>query len=391
MNDRSFSVYIHLPFCKSRCLYCDFFSTSQQTIPFAEYRNALISEWQGRRAAFSLSKRPFSVYIGGGTPSLWKAADLQLLLDAFSLEGDEEVTVEVNPKDADETWFHHLVRCGVNRFSLGVQAMDDERLRFLGRRHSVEDAARCVSLALSSGASSVSADLIYGTRGHTVAKWRKEVESLTVLGVHHISAYELTVAGKTPLALRQESGELVAVSEETMLRLYQTGRSALRKAGLVQYEISNFAKKGHRSRHNSQYWKGGEYLGLGAGAHGFVKSNGRLIRYGNTENVNEYLSGMKSEGPMEEGLGSSAFFEQVSTIDHARELVMLGLRTSDGAAFEEIISVLPPSVAITWRSIAETLQNRRLVRLSSGRMIPTVQGMLLADGTAEMFFGKGSD
>jgi putative oxygen-independent coproporphyrinogen III oxidase len=386
MNDGLFSVYIHLPFCKSRCVYCDFFSTTTKAIPFVAYRRALMLEWQQRRAAFRHLHRPLTIYIGGGTPSLWPKDELLALLDAFALRGDEEVTVEVNPKDADEQWFRDLVQCGVNRFSIGVQALDDERLSFLGRRHSAEDAGRCVSAALSSGARSVSADLIFGTSSHTTKKWRQELESIIDLGVHHVSAYELTLAKGTPLAKRHARGEPVTASEKAMLALYRTGRAMFRKAGLVQYEVSNFARKGHRSIHNSQYWRGGEYLGLGAGAHGFVKSVGRLLRYGNTEDVDEYLRAAESAGQTEDGLGKGAFTEQISILDHARELMMLGLRTSDGAAFEKIISVLPSAVQDTWKLIAKSLQNEKLVRLALGRMIPTARGMLCADGIAERFF-----
>ncbi len=387
MDDVPFSVYLHLPFCKSRCVYCDFFSTVEEPIPFEAYRKALTAEWQRRRRVLGSDHRLLSLYVGGGTPSLWKAGELCALIETFDLKGDEEVTVEVNPKDAEEMWFGELAAGGVNRFSIGVQSTNDERLSFLGRRHSSTDAVRCVEAAFRSGALSVSADLIYGTFGQTAEEWNLELETVIGLGVHHVSAYELTVAEGTVLDARRKSGEAVTVSEKALVELYQIGRRTLEKAGFSQYEVSNFAQEGHRSKHNTAYWRGGAYLGLGAGAHGFLKLDGRLVRYGNSEDVDDYLAAaLENEAPVEAGLGSRAFTEEVSALDHARELIMLGLRTSDGAPFDEIICTLPREVKETWASIAASLVGEKLVRFASGRMIPTARGMLFADGIAERFF-----
>lgn len=383
-------VYIHLPFCKSRCAYCDFFSTATNEIPFDAYRTALVSEWKRRRVATTsyLGKRR-SLYIGGGTPSLWPAKALTDLLGELSVREDEEVTVEVNPKDADRRWFQALRDAGVNRFSIGVQALDDERLRFLGRRHNAEDARRAVKSALLSGAKSVSADLIFGAAGHGVEAWKREIEALVDLGVHHISAYELTLSKGTPLFAKSCSGERVTADEDTLAKLYRAARGTLKRLGLPQYEVSNYAPSKHRSRHNLNYWKGGEYLGLGAGAHGFVLALEKSTRYCNTEDTASYIrAALESDAPLATGIDPGGFTEHLSDLDRAREKIMLGLRTISGAPFEEILHTLPLEQRDLWQKEARKLisQKPALLRLRKGRLVPTARGLISADGIAQRFF-----
>lgn len=383
----AYAVYIHLPFCKTRCVYCDFYSTVTDAVPFERYGRAVIAEWKRRLAGAPHLERISSVYIGGGTPSLWSVDALGMLLAAFSLQGDEEVTVEVNPKDGDEKWFAALVGAGVTRFSIGVQSMDPLRLSFLGRRHSVEDASRAVRAAVSSGAQSVSADLIFGTPGHQVDGWSRELEDLVSLGVHHVSAYQLTIAESTPLFAKQERGETVSTDEDGAARLYRTVRILLAKRGFKQYEVSNFAPRQYQSKHNLHYWRGGEYMGLGAGAHGFVRTQDRLCRTANCDDVERYMgAALSGEAPLATHLGEGGFTENLSQTDHARERLMLGLRTTNGAPFEAILASVPPEVQKVWQKAAASLALNKLVRLKNGHIVPTAAGLIRADGIAECFF-----
>ncbi len=380
-----YSIYIHLPFCKSRCLYCDFFSTSPNIIPFKEYAEVLRLELAARKAALPQLNRLLSVYIGGGTPSLWSAEQLGALLKELPIRGNEEITVEVNPRDACSDWFSSLVDYGVNRFSIGVQSLNDKRLEYLGRQHSVEDAVQAVRGALCSGANSVSADLIYGTYGQKPKIWKKEIVKLTDLGVTHVSAYELTIAKNTPFGMRKAEGEEISANEEIVEELYQTTLEVLSQKGFEHYEISNFALEGQRSRHNEHYWRGGEYIGLGAGAHGCSKLGNELIRYSNTQDIECYLDYKNNEqSPLNESIGGQT--EYLSMIDQAKERIMLGLRTSDGIVFEKILKSIPLSMKDEWLKIARKLEKRNMVYLCEGKMIPTIAGMANADGLAEEFF-----
>ena len=389
MND--YSIYIHLPFCKTRCAYCDFFSIAATPIPFEGYLNAVTREWERRRSAFEPFGPLRSLYIGGGTPSLWPAELLCELLGRFALHAETEVTVEVNPRDADRAWFQAVVRAGVNRFSVGVQSLDDERLRFLGRTHTARDGRIAVETAVSSGARSVSGDLIYGTPGQTAEGLSKELRDLMSCGVSHVSAYELTIAEETPLGRRQQQGDRVKAGEHQLTALYRTVRETLADADFAQYEISNWARERHRSVHNISYWQGGLYCGLGAFAHGFFISEPEQTRtrYGNGNLVDAYIDDvLSSEAPTASHLGKNGFTEQISDLDHARERVMLGLRTADGVAFEEILPWVPPGGGLParWRAEATRLQAEGWVRIQDGRLLPTAEGLLRADGLAERFF-----
>ena len=384
-----YSIYIHLPFCKTRCAYCDFFSTVRDPIPTEGYQRALVREWNRRRGYFESIGPLRSLYIGGGTPSLWPAEGVCELLSHFDLQPDTEVTVEVNPRDRDRAWFDAAVRAGVRRFSVGVQALDDGRLRFLGRTHTAKDGLAAVEAARSAGAQSVSGDLIYGTPGQTEEGVERELHELVESGVSHLSAYELTVAEETPLGRRRLQGERVKASERRLTALYRTVREAAAALDFAQYEISNWAREGHRSVHNMSYWQGGIYCGLGAGAHGFFTAVPEQLRtrYGNGNLVEAYIYDvLSSHAPTAAHFGEQGFTETVSDLDHARERVMLGLRTVDGVAFEDILQWVPEALIDKWREEAERLQTEGWARIHSGRLLPTAEGLLRADGLAERFF-----
>ncbi len=370
----AFSIYVHFPFCKGRCPYCDFVSMDVDVIPRERYLGALLEEWSGCGTA-AKEREPLSVYLGGGTPSLWPAADLERLIRA--LEGGakvSEVTVELNPGDADDEWFRHLVDAGVSRFSVGVQAMDDDRLRWLGRRHDVEEAARAVTIARGSGARSVSVDLIYGTPGQTPDGLTREIRMVCELGPDHVSAYELTIAPDTPLGSRAAGLDPALPDHDAMADLWLAAGSALAKAGMERYEVSSYARPGHESVHNRHYWSGGSYVGLGAGAHGFEKDGDLMIRLVNSDDVEKYMSGEPAQR------------EVIRPLDHARELVMLGLRTVEGVDIERVSRDLGPDLVKQWRRIAGDIVNQGHARFVGERIVPTSSGMILADELAGRFF-----
>lgn len=382
------SIYIHLPFCKGRCPYCDFASCDAREIPFEAYAAAIRREF-GARAPLAEGSRLDSVYVGGGTPSLWPAGILAGLLGAARGPDVAEITVEANPGDADPDWFLRLAGAGVTRFSLGVQALEPDRLAFLGRRHSVAQAEVAVAAARASGAASVSADVIYGTPGQTPAGLAAELERIAALGVDHVSAYELTVAAGTALEERVRRGEAALPGPDAMAELWEAAGGALAGAGLERYEISNHARPGHRCRHNEHTWRGGAYLGIGAGAHGFVPlGGGGGRRWANDADPFCYLEACRDLGslPPDRAVGERVLEETLSPTEHARELMMLGLRTADGVAFDRLLARLPAELVVRWRGIAAGLEAAGHVVLEDGRLRPTSGGMIRADGLAASFF-----
>lgn len=378
------SVYVHVPFCRGRCPYCDFTSNDVTEIPEAVYARALAAEWRWRASASSGAAPIGTVYIGGGTPSLFSAARIAELLGALPLADGAEVTVEANPGDADAGWFGALVAAGATRFSIGVQATDGARLRWLGRRHDVDDAALALRLARASGARSVSADLIYGTPGHTPEGAAAEARALVALGVDHVSAYELTVSPRTPLGRRAAAGDLGLPGEEALVAFWDAVGGALAGLGLERYEVSSYGRAGHRCRHNESYWRGGEYAGLGCGACGHTRTAAGRLRYANTKDVWEYVeAALAGRFPADGGgIGAGAMSDPVDDAARARELVMLGLRWADGIDLDELDRLAGAERVAAFSS---SLIEDGHARISERRLVPTREGMLLADGLAERF------
>jgi oxygen-independent coproporphyrinogen-3 oxidase len=382
------SIYIHLPFCQGRCPYCDFSSTDTREIPFEDYAAAIRREI-GLRSPLATGSRLDSIYVGGGTPSLWPAEEIVGLVRAALDPGVVEITVEANPGDADASWFGRLADGGVTRFSIGLQALDPARLSFLGRRHSAAQAEAAVAAARASGAKSVSADVIYGTPGQEPSALSAELGRVVALGVDHVSAYELTVAAGTVLDGRVRRGEAVLPGPDAMADLWQAAGEALAAAGFERYEVSSHARPGHRCRHNEHTWRGGGYLGLGAGAHGFVPlPDGGGRRWANDTDPFCYIEACRHPGGVapDRAVGERVLEETLGQLDHARELLMLGLRTADGIDLGRLLARLPAEIVVRWRGIADSLAARGHVTRDGDVLRPNPAGMLQADGLAALFF-----
>lgn len=313
-------VYVHIPFCKQRCVYCDFYSTTdaawQET-----YVDLLIDEARHRQGEIRQCFK--TLYIGGGTPSQLKTGLMTKLVfglrEVLPLDAVEEFTVEVNPDDVTEHYVRMLVDCGVNRVSMGIQSFVDDELRFIYRRHDAQGARQAVQTLRDAGIDNVSIDLIYGIPGQTLETWRYSVDEAIALGVQHISAYNLSYEMGTPLWRMRERGEVAELDDDTCVAMYQLLVKRLRHAGYEHYEISNFAKPGFYSRHNSSYWDGTPYLGLGAAAHSY---DGQ-VRRNNIADLKGYIHRIVDQ--------NVAYQEEVLTPDEQyNETVMLALRTAHG-------------------------------------------------------------
>lgn len=316
------AVYIHIPFCKSRCLYCDFYSTTllgRRT----EYVDALLAEIAMRTD--EIGENIPTIYFGGGTPSLLAVEDIERILSALLLavhstaELEREITLEANPGDLTTDKLQSLREMGINRLSIGIQSLDDNLLRAIGRRHTAGEAMTVVQWAREAGFDNISVDLMYGLPGQTMEQWAKDLDTILSLHPEHISCYCLSYEDNTPLARMLNRGEIREVDEETENAMYDILCNKLQQAGYLHYEVSNFALPGRESRHNSSYWNHTPYVGLGAGAHSFSNN----ARSWNMADLEAYIQASLAR----------SLHRESETLDEEAihtERIMLGLRTANG-------------------------------------------------------------
>ena len=310
-------LYVHIPFCKKRCLYCDFFSTTLLERRKA-YVDALLREIAARKEEAGAIH---TIYLGGGTPSTLDAEDIQRILRAIGTEQATEITMELNPGDATETYLKQIRAAGINRLSIGIQSFQDELLTLIGRRHTAAQALTAVSMAQQAGFDNLSIDLMYALPTQTMEQWKADIETALRLNVQHISSYGLMYEEGTALTRQMESGQLQAIDEDTENAMYDYLCERLQEAGFVHYEVSNFALPGYEAQHNSNYWNGTPYVGIGAGAHSYIG----VERSWNPDDLETYIRGD---------------FQRTSEIlterDCYNERIMLGLRTAKGVAKQDI-------------------------------------------------------
>jgi len=364
-------LYLHVPFCRRKCLYCDFYSITDLA-GLAAFGEALLKELD--LAAATGAMGPFdTLYLGGGTPSLLPEA---LLADIFArlarrrlLTAAAEITLEANPDDVTPAKLTFWRQAGVNRLSLGVQSCDDAELRFLGRRHTARQALQALAWAREAGFANLSVDLIYGLPGQARRSWEDSLQQVLAFRPEHLSCYQLTLTPQTPLGARLRRGEVALPTEEEQRQWFLFTAAFLTDQGYRHYEIANFACTWQLvSRHNSKYWRHVPYLGLGPAAHSF---DGRRRRW-NVRSVEAYCRRLAA------GRLPTAGGEVLSAAQLRLETLALGLRTCWGvplaelAAFPQAGQVLPG------------LCQAGLVRLEDGRVCPTPAGMVVADSLAEL-------
>lgn len=360
-----FGVYIHIPFCRQRCAYCDFSFVVRRVPPRERFVDALLKELH---QAAPLQPAD-SVYFGGGTPSLLDPNQLKRILDAIPRAPGCVVSLEANPED--RTSFARLAQLGFQRISLGVQSFDDHTLRTLGRRHSGAEAHAAVEAALQAGFDSVNADIIFGVPGLNDASLVAQVRQLADLGVHHISAYGLTVHEHTPLAKAARQGRFVPMDDEPERRQFLTLHETLEARGFEHYEISNYARPGHRSFHNELYWLGHSYRGFGPSAHSFDAVQNR--RFWNERTFDRWLT------CVEAGSTAIAGEEILSPAQRGIERLYLGLRRSHGLHLAEIAGSQQPAFQSRLLQYAKA----GWLREHNGYLSLTPAGMALADAVVE--------
>ncbi len=369
-------IYIHIPFCKKKCSYCDFhFSTT-----FSSYRDkmvkAIIEEIKQRKNDFDAEEIK-TIYFGGGTPSLLTEEELYQILnvfkDNFSISEDAEVTLEANPDDITDENLFFWKKHGVNRLSIGLQSFKESDLRWMNRSHTVEQSFSSILKAQMAGFDNLTVDLMYGLPDLSLKEWEQHILQSVQLDIPHISAYCLTVEQKTALYHYVKKKNIYLPNEDMQSDQFKLLVELLEEKGYEQYEISNFCIPGKESIHNSNYWRGEKYMGIGPSAHSF---NGKIRRW-NVANNHRYMEGV---------LERKSFFEQenLSNKDLFNEYLLLGLRTKYGVNLSILNSFLP---------LDEDFQNKTKVFIERGDMIKeqsylflTKQGRLLADYiTSELF------
>ena len=363
-------LYTHIPYCKSKCIYCDFYSTPQVET-MGQYVQSLLCEAELRKN--EIANEPVkTLYVGGGTPSVMPVELLTSLINGlseiFDLSQVEEFTIEVNPDDVTSDYVKNLTAIGVNRVSMGVQSFNDNELKAINRRHTAQQAIDAVNAIKKAGVTNVSIDLIFGLPGQTLDTWQSNVEQAIGLDVQHISAYNLSYEPGTRLWVMRDRGKVQEVSEDDCVAMHTMLVARLKEADFEHYEISNFARPGYRSSHNSSYWNFTPYLGLGAAAHSF---DGTTRRY-NPSSIKEYINKLND--------GNTAYIEEhLEWWEHYDEEVMVRLRTSDGLDTSLISKYYGDKVLHHLLKQAQPFIDQGHLRLMGNNIILTPGGVMTSD------------
>lgn len=365
----SFSAYIHIPFCRARCGYCDFNTYTQLDFPHGastgEYAETLSREIDMSvrylRGARASTPRIDTVFFGGGTPTMLPASDIAGILEKlagdFELASDAEITTEANPETVTRAYIEDLARAGITRISFGMQSAAPSVLATLDRVHTPGQVRRAVGWAKAAGLET-SVDLIYGTPGETMADWEASVRETLDLGVEHISAYALSLEPGVKMARQIRKGEIAPIDSDLQADFYERADEMLSSAGLRWYEISNWARPGHECQHNMVYWRGGNWWGYGPGAHSHIEG----VRFWNSKHPVKWAQALEAgEFPIGDG-------EVLSASERRQEEIMLAIRLSEG-----IESTSFP------QAVLDELRDEGLIECVDGRMRLTLRGRLLAD------------
>ncbi|BDQ13080.1 radical SAM family heme chaperone HemW [Sediminibacterium sp. TEGAF015] len=369
-------IYLHIPFCKKACNYCNFhFSTNQQKMD--DLVNALVQEITIQQ--HYLTDTVETIYFGGGTPSLLKPAHLTLLLETihqfFTVKADAEITLEANPDDIEPTVLKTWITARINRLSIGIQSFQEADLQWMGRAHNALQAKDCIRMAQEAGITNLSIDLIYGGPTLPHENWEQNLKTAIESGVSHLSCYALTVEPKTALALKINRQELPEIDSLHQSEHFSMLQSITANAGYEQYEISNFALPGKRSKHNSSYWSGAHYLGIGPSAHSF---NG-FSRQWNISNNSLYIQSiLKGAVPFE--------IEVLTPIQQINEYIMTALRTVEGISAETIDRIAQQPIFTELVKDAQKHIHRGLMECNHHQLLITPAGKFMADGIAADLF-----
>jgi oxygen-independent coproporphyrinogen-3 oxidase len=370
MSGEPLALYVHWPFCVSKCPYCDFNSHVRASIDQDGWREALLADLS-HEATLLPDRTLTSVFFGGGTPSLMDPATAEAIIDTATTQwtaaADIEITLEANPNSVEADRFADLAHAGVNRLSLGLQSFDDNALRFLGRAHSAREGFRALEIG-QRNFRRVSFDLIYALPGETEASWSTTLAQALSLGTKHLSLYQLTIEPGTRFASMVSRRDFEPLDPDASAALYELTDAMTSEAGMPSYEISNYARRGQESRHNLTYWRYGDYAGIGPGAHG-RRLGTRTVRHRKPENFRSALA-RNNHGIAEEA--------SLSSIESADEALVMGLRLREGVDPQAIAERFGLSNIVDWTRVDRLVGSGHLERMGS-RIKLTASGQLLLD------------
>jgi len=363
-----FSLYIHIPFCKSKCPYCNFSSIIGSEELIEKYLKALTIELDNRLTGL-FTGSPRTIYIGGGTPSIISSEHIKKTVERFMSDSLIEFTVEANPESIGKSWLKGILKSGVNRLSIGIQSLDDSILCNLGRLHNTEEAITSVEMAQQAGFSNISVDLMFGVPGQTMEIWERTLEKVIELKPDHVSCYSLGIEDDTKYYTMSREGELKIPDEDETADMYLIMVNRLEKEGFARYEISNFAHPGNECKHNQAYWNFTPYLGIGASAHSFDGN----MRSWNVADPEMYINKIVHQND------ATAGKEILDENNRICEMVMLSLRTDEGLNFEKI-RTLPSENKYTLTSKIGSFVESGLMEIhENGNVRLTKQGAVIAN------------
>ncbi|HVA69483.1 MAG TPA: radical SAM family heme chaperone HemW [Candidatus Binataceae bacterium] len=382
--DSAFSLYVHIPWCHSKCPYCDFNSHAALVWPENDYVAALLAEMEARSREPSWNGRQLkTIFFGGGTPSLFAPASIGRIIDRaaalFGLRPDSEVTLEANPGTVAEPKLAGMRAVGVNRISFGAQSFNAATLKFLGRIHSPDDTRAAVHAAHRAGFDRLNLDLIFAVPGQQIDDLNADIEALAALEPDHISAYNLTFEEGTAFFVEMKRGRIKPLDSDDQATFYSFVREELPRRGYPMYEISNFAPPGHEARHNLAYWRAESYLGLGAGAHSFARDGMGGRRWWNERMPARYAERAAHDGLAEAGA------ESIDATTAMGEFVFLNLRLRAGFAASGFESRFGKSFDSVFGARAARLFEGGLLTRDAGRIFLTDRGLELADSVFAEF------
>jgi len=369
-------IYIHIPFCKQRCSYCDFYT---RVAPLqVEKTVAAIAQEAVQRKTYLQNAKIQTIYFGGGTPSLLSSSQFKLIFDAifqnYNVELNAEITFEANPDDLTPEFFEELKSLPFNRISMGIQSFDSVQLKAINRRHSGDEAVLAFQNARKAGFQNVSVDLIYGLPGQSLQSWEQQLSTALQLQPEHISIYGLTYESGTPLHKQRELGRVQCVSDDDMIAMHVHTITTTTNAGYEAYEISNFARPGFRSQHNSAYWKMTPYLGLGPSAHSF---NGDT-RCWNVESIKDYVKAI-DEGQ------TYIEYETLTALNKYNEYVMVALRTSEGVNTSYLEQNFDSTILNHFYTQLQAFEGDNVLIYKDNFIRLTLEGILISNIIIERF------
>ncbi|MBA30998.1 MAG: coproporphyrinogen III oxidase [Chloroflexi bacterium] len=386
-NNKTLGIYVHIPFCQSKCFYCDFNTYANIDDQIDDYINSLIVEiniWSNILKASSIK----SIFFGGGTPSYIHSKYIEKILTSLSkhfiINKNIEITLETNPNDVMKQKFNDLLKIGINRISMGVQSFDNYQLKMLGRRHDSKEAENSYNILKEIGYNNLSIDLMYGLPYQSIKSWEKTLEKSTHLDPNHISLYSLQVEKGTPLKNKIMSGEYEAPNDDNAADMYEIAEKTLFENKFSQYEISNWSKKKYECIHNKIYWENNYYLGLGAGAHSHINN----IRFSNIRSPKLYTSNLNKKTSIKSNSNQLDFIENLEKLSYSEQIsdtLMMGMRLNEGINLTVFEKKFGKSMTNLFKNQINKLSKLNLINVSETHIKLSKKGRLLGNEVFKEF------